>query len=248
MNAKIPLLKNTYAVSYIPTSEDLNKLRQWLLVEEQKHKEGFYCNWKIIYDHYDKKQLAVVYVKTKPVGFAIWNFDYEKIPEIKIMEIKPTYRRRGLGRILVDNLLNFLRNKYDVVFVECSPHESESFWKNIGFQEFPQQHIFNTRPNKHLFLMLIPSLDYSVEFQNKEVFEMWDEEPYLAKELNPAFSWNLDFKDGTRVLTKPVIQPSHYDWRLRWRKGDAVIKDGKIKYYGEEIDSRIFTIIKELPI
>lgn len=241
-------MNDVYSVSYFPTIKEVREIEKWLLTEEIKWKEGFYCNWKIIYEHYQKQQLAVLFEKSKPIGFAIWNYDYEKVPEIKIMEIKPTYRKRGLGRLLVENILNFLRNEYCVVFVECSPHESESFWKNLRFQEFPQKHVLNTRSNKHLFLTLLPSLDYSIEIQNKEVLEMWDEEPCLAKEINPVFTWNLDFKDGTRVLTKPIIQPSHYEWRLRWRKGDNIIKDGKIKYYGDEIDNRIFTMIKELPI
>lgn len=248
MTTKTSDKKDIYTVSYLPQSIHITEIEAWLLAEESKTKEGFYCNWRIIYEHYQKQQFAVLLKKSKPIGFAIWNFDYGKVPEIKIIEIKPTYRKKGLGRLLVENILNFLRNEYCVVIVECSPHESESFWKKLGFQEFPQNHILNTRSNKHLFITLLPNSDYSIEIQNDEVLEMWDEEPCIAKETNPVFTWNLDFKDGTRVLTKPIIQPSHYEWRLRWRKGDNIIKDGKIKYYGDEIDNRIFTMVTELPI
>ena len=50
-------------------------------------------------------------------------------------------------------------------------------------------------------------------------------------------------------LKKPIIHPCRKDWRIRWTQNEKVIKDDKIKRFGNiEIDHSSYMIIMELPV
>ncbi len=239
-----------YEVTFSPKDKQLIEIEKWLLAEKRKTDTGFYCNWKSIKSSYNKNELATISFKNKAIGFATWQLTTDKTAKIEITEIKPSFRKKGIGRELITQLINFLKNK-DVFVIElqCSPKNSEYFWKRLGFEEFPEpleNYNFNQDYNKPLYYILKEYLQTSSVKSEGETIELWNNEPHKAKDTIPSYIWNIKFIDGTRILSKPIIKPAHNEWRLRWRINGNTIKDGRIKYFKSEIDFATFIIINEL--
>lgn len=57
--------------------------------------------------------------------------------QIAIIEVHPAHRRRGYGTLLAKHIVNHLRlNGALVAHLECNPHESEPFWRSLGFFDY----------------------------------------------------------------------------------------------------------------
>lgn len=240
----------TSTVSFSPTSQEIGQIEQWLTDERNETGEGFLCNWRVIKSAFDENEIATILIDGEPVGFITWQIFSKRCAEIVIAEVKPSHRNRGLGKSLVNSLFEFFRKKNIVVVsLECSPESSEPIWRKLGFVDFPdtpEKYNLNPYGNKNLYRVLIPSLQTS-QAGVGETIELWNDEPYIALSSSPNYIWNLEFKQGGRELVKPIVHPSHYDWRMRWSDNGKVIKDSKVKHFGSEIDFRRFIIISELP-
>ena len=253
MTTEIQNKIDTFHVSFSPTDKQVGEIEKWLIAERKKTGDGFYCNWDIIKSSFDKNELATISLKTKTVGFATWRLTTDKTARIEIAEVKPTHRKKGIGKKLTTELLNFLQDKnIFVVDLQCSPETSEPVWKRLGFVEFPdppENYNFNYDGNKKLFSILTEHLQTSSVQHTDETIELWNDEPYTTDENTPpTYIWNLEFKNGTRKLSKPIIHPGHYEWRIRWRINGNTIEDDKVKRFGKEIDFGTFIIIDELTL
>lgn len=242
---------NSYQVTFSPTDKQVEEIEMWLIAERRKTGDGFYCNWNIIKSSFDNNELATISLNNKTIGFATWRLTTTKTARIEITEVKPTHRRKGVGKKLTNQLLNFLKGKgVCVVDLQCSPDTSEPVWKRLGFVEFPdpsKNYNFNNNDNKKLYKILTEHLQISSVQRDNETIELWNDEPYTTDEnIPPTYIWNLEFIDGTRKLSKPIIHPAHYEWRIRWRISGKTIEDAKIKYFQTEIDFGTFIIIDEL--
>ncbi len=242
---------DSYHVNFSPTDKQVDEIEKWLIAERQKTGDGFYCNWNIIKSSFDKNELATISFNNNTIGFATWRLLTDKTARIEITEVKPTHRKKGIGKKLTTQLLNFLKNKgICVVDLQCSPDTSEPVWKRLGFAEFPdppENYNFNSDDNKKLYSILTEHLQTSSVQSADETIELWNDEPYTTNENTPpTYIWNLEFIDRTRKLSKPIIHPAHYEWRLRWRINGKTIKDDKVKRFNTEIDFGTFIIIDEL--
>ena len=125
-------------VSFNPTKKQLIEIEGWLLRERSQTGEGFYCNRRIIKNSFSKNEMATISKTSKTVGFAIWNNIADFSVTIDIAEIKPRYRKKGLGEELISRLIDYLisLNIY-VAYLECMPESSEFFWRHLGFIDFP---------------------------------------------------------------------------------------------------------------
>lgn len=47
----------TFEINTNPTKENLNKIKTWLIDENRKSKQGFYCNWNVIEKSFEKKRI-----------------------------------------------------------------------------------------------------------------------------------------------------------------------------------------------
>ncbi len=237
-------------VSFSPTINQIDEIEKWLIAERKKTGEGFYCNWNIIKASFQNNQLGIITYNKKTIGFATWMLTSDLTARIDIAEIKPTYRNKGIGRVLIMQLLSFLKKRnICVIDLQCSPSNSEDVWKRLGFIDFPdnpEKYGFYFDEDKRLYITLIPTLQPSQNHESDETIELWNDEPYLTKDVQPTYKWNLEFKNGTRELVMPIIQPGHYDWRIRWQIKDKTIVDNKVKRFGKEIVFGKFIIIKEL--
>lgn len=243
----------TYQVSFSPTDKQVEEIEKWLIAERKKTGDGFYCNWNIIKSSFDKNELATISLNNKTIGFATWRLTSDKTARIEISEVKPTYRKKGFGRKLITELLKFLKDKnICVVDLQCSPETSEPIWKRLGFVDFPDRpdkYNFNSDTNKKLYTILTEHLQTSSVQDTNETIELWNDEPYRTNENTPpTYIWNLEFIEGTRKLSKPIIHPGHYDWRLRWRINGKTIKDDKVKRFKTEVDFETFIIIDVLTL
>jgi len=253
MTTEIKNIIDSYQVTFSPTDKQVSEIEKWLIAERQKTGEGFYCNWNIIKSSFGKNELATILLNNKTIGFATWGLTTNKTARIEIIEIKPTHRKKGIGKKLTTQLLNFLIDKdVCVVDLQCSPETSEPVWKRLGFVEFPDQpenYNFNSDDNKKLYTILKEHLQTSSVQSADETIELWNDEPYKTNENTPpTYIWNLEFIEGTRKLLKPIIHPGHYEWRLRWKINGKIITDDKVKRFKTVIDFGTFIIIDQLTL
>lgn len=231
-------------VNFVPNRKHLSQIEKWLIEEMNETNQGFYSNWGIIFKAFEKGELIILTENDYAIGFLVFNTT-ELIIEIDIAELKPDYRKKGLGRKLIDETLIEFQNR-GVIICElfCSPESSEPIWKSMGFLNFPKL----PRSTKiRMYKILIPFLSTNEEGDSNEKIELWDLEPYQVKFNEPKWVWNLTFKENSRELLKPIIQPSTYDWQICWRNESREIVD-KTKYFmGLNILSGSFLIIRDLP-
>jgi predicted GNAT family acetyltransferase len=253
MTSEILNATDSYQVIFSPTNKQVDEIEKWLIAEKKETGNGFYCNWNIIESSFYKNELVTISYNNKTIGFATWRLTTDKTARIEIAEVKPTHRKKGFGKKLTNQLLNFLKDKGAcVVDLQCAPETSEPIWKRLGFVEFPdpsKNYNFNYDGDKKLYMILSEHLPTSSVQRADETIELWNDEPYTTDENTPpTYLWNIDFIDGTRKLSKPIIHPAHYDWRLRWKINGKTIKDDKVKRFKTEIYFGDFIIIDELPI
>ncbi len=246
-------IDDVFDVTFSPSYNQLNEIKAWLIEEEGKSDDGFYCRWQDITSSFDKNELAIISSKKNAIGFVTWRISTEKTAHIGIMEVRPGFRRRGVGRHLTNELLCFLKGQgIYVVELQCSPSSSENAWKCLGFLEFPTapNHNFNIGANKRLYTIIIEHLPVNLSPLSKETIELWDDEPRMIKNNTVCkYLWNVEVMPSTRKLIKPIIHPASYKWRLRWKVNGTIQSDSLIKLFGtQQIDFDSFLIIDELPI
>lgn len=116
------------------TRDDLSPIEAWLKSEwEANGREcGFYNNLDIIAKGQSRGDLSVV-VRSRdefPVGFYLGTKE-----SMDIMEIRPEFRRQGLGRRLAKHGLGRIRKSGEFgVLIMCQPVESIQFWQAMGFR------------------------------------------------------------------------------------------------------------------
>lgn len=237
-----------YSISLDPITQHLEEIEKWLIAERDTNGEGFYCNWTIIKNFYARNELVVLLVDNKPVGFCCWRKTSNLSGQINIFEIRPDYRGKGLGLSFTNKLLAFFvsKNIY-VVDLQCVPENSESFWRKLGFIDVPPSIHFWDKQTTHLFKRLVP---YQQQVQNHNGYnyiEIWDLEPYAAKNRESKWKWDLNITNEKKI-SLPIIQPCEQDWRIKFVQGGKVIIDDKIKRFGNiEIYNGPYAIITELP-
>ncbi len=93
--------------------------------------KGFYNNTTLIEEVQKKDELTVA-IDNKdnlPVAFYLGNGCNSAI-----LEVRPDYRGKGIGRLLVEHIIKCAKNKgYPGISGSCSP-ESLPFWLKMGFE------------------------------------------------------------------------------------------------------------------
>jgi predicted GNAT family acetyltransferase len=242
---------NLNQVNFSPTIKQINEIERWLIAENRKTGDGFYCNWMSIKNSFDKQQMITISANNKTVGFATFDIESKNTAVIEIVEIRPSCRKMGFARELTNELFNFFERQFiKVVFLNCSPETSEPIWKKIGFIEFPDPiDNYNSRAlsGKPLYKILTDHMQTNTFEFADETIELWNKEPHKTNEnTQHTYLWNLEFINGTRKLIKPIIQPGNRYWRMRWRINGKTVKDDSIKYFKNEFNFGNFIIIDEL--
>lgn len=255
MNRRLHDARGDYEITFSPTDMQFADVERWLASESKEMDSGFYCNWNVIQSSFHKNELAIALWDGLTVGFATWTISTDKTARIEIEEIKPSHRGRGIGKRLTHDLLDHLATKgIFVVDLECAPSESEQFWKNVGFLEFPdppEKYKYGFTSNKRLYTIIVDNLrESNTVGDSDEMIELWNDESYRIKPgMLPTYVWQLEFVGTTRNLPKPIIHPAGKDWHIRWMRHGETIFEGKVKRLtsdGVNFDS--FVIVESLPL
>lgn len=217
----------TAGINLTPTQLDLRKIEEWLIEEEKASNEGFYCNWTIIENAFNNNTLVTLDFQNSPIGFIVWSKG-EIYAEIDILEIKPEYRRRGVGKLFFEEISKYFKQKgFLAIELFCSPRESEPFWKNMGFIKFPNRGY--SESDLTYFKPLIRVQPNSENELTDNKIELWDVEPYQKNNSIPKWTWYIEHKNNKLIL--PIIQPCNCNWNLRWTRNGEIIREDKVKNF-----------------
>lgn len=237
-----------YNLNFNPTQNQLLEIEKWLINEQRENGEGFINNWTIISSAFDNNKLVVIEINKYSIGFVVYQIQ-GLIGKIDIAAISPKYRKKGIGkRIITDLLMEFKSRGVLVTELFCMPENSEGFWKKTGFFNFPE--LPNNNHEIRMYKPLVSSIKTSMNFElsNKdEIIELWNEVPHRADKVESKWKWKLDFKENTQIIKEAIIHPAHYDWQICWRKGDVIKEKDKVKYFeSEQVEYGNYIIIRKL--
>lgn len=216
-------------IKFNPTKNDLKEVKKWLKEEKEKSgkSEGFFCNWAIIKEAYNNKRFISLRLNKKAIGFCIWQKD-EIYAKIDIFAIQLEYRRKGFGKFLFKNTINYLKQKNILLLkLFCEPRESEKFWRKMGFIKFP--HGINGQPDLTFYKPLIKVKNTTRKPDALNKLELWDLEPYQINDRKPKWSWDIK----NNHLLNPIILACNPDWNIRWTKNGKIINEEKIKRFSQ---------------
>jgi hypothetical protein len=60
-----------FQINTAPTQFDLEEIEKWLIEEDKKFNEGFYCNLTIIEKAFNNNELVTLDFKERPIGFLV---------------------------------------------------------------------------------------------------------------------------------------------------------------------------------
>lgn len=125
-------LEQPYAICR-PSQSDIDELLRWLEAEYISTGEGHWSNRDLIQEAYVEQQLTVITHADAVVGFAAGRFGLD------LISVKSANQRRGIGRMLVEYLINRARDQdIPVLRVQCAPSSSLPFWERMGFELYGQ--------------------------------------------------------------------------------------------------------------
>jgi predicted GNAT family acetyltransferase len=120
-------------LEFNPTKAQLNKIKRWLKEEKDQTDDGLYCNWYMIERFFERGQLIVGLLENSPTAFMTYNQNGSTII-FDLMEVKPSHRKKGLGKEFVFESISRLKSKeIKKIEVDCINEGSGQFCKQIGF-------------------------------------------------------------------------------------------------------------------
>ena len=231
-------------LNFNPTEKHLADIKNWLIDEWNKSNSGFYCNWNIIEDEFAENNVSIITENDCAIGFAVYRI-YEFHAIIDITEIKPSERKKGIAKKLIDGTLEHFKLKGVLVCkLYCSPENSEPFWKRIGFENCPNLP-HDTKIN--MFKPLVETLQPKENAETDTTISLWNCEPYLADRENAKWNWDLSFTADNETLMKPIIFPVSSDWQAELTKNGEKIITEKVKRFSVDMaDYGSFMIIRKV--
>jgi predicted GNAT family acetyltransferase len=240
LNVKKTVLK----LEFNPNDKHIADVKNWLIDEWNNTNSGFYCNWNIISDEFSENNVSVITENDNAIGFVVYRI-YEFHALIDIVEIKPTERKKGVAKKLIDGTLEYFKQKGVLVCkLYCSPENSEPFWKSIGFENFP---ILPHDTKINMFKPLIETLQPKENAETNTKISLWNCEPYQADRQNAKWNWDLEFETDNETLVKPIIFPVSSVWQAELTKNGQKLLSEKVKRFPVDIaDYGSFMIIRKV--
>ena len=84
--------------------------------------------------------LFIAQIEGKTIGCAGFRQNSQEIAEVKRMYVKPEYRRQGIGRALLQTVINQTRNigyKKLRLDTACFAKQAQALYHSFGFQKIP---------------------------------------------------------------------------------------------------------------
>lgn len=234
-------------ISFKPKQEHLNEIAEWI-IDKIRIPIKSSGNWDCITTAYENKNLVIATFKNKTVGFYAFSI-YNLSISINVAEVNSDFRKKGIARLLLEEIIKKYEKSIYALHLFCSPESSQKIWKKLGFKYFPNNSENNRSTRIEMYRNIKPFLKYkkNISKTENEIIEIWNDEPYNTKDKNPTWIWNLKFIKKTRILEKPIIHFGHYEWRIRWRKGNEIFKDCKYKCFDNTNEIYNYMLIREMP-
>ena len=237
-----------------PTEEELEQIKNWLISEKNTEGHSFICNWETAINRYRNKEskLFSFNIGNKVVGFVSYTeFKSEKCKTIEIdyFVIEQSYRNNGIGKAFYSKLdQKFRKLGFIVAKLFCMPQESENFWRKMGYIEFPREFYSETVTYKiHELSYYKPLIDIQFPNENiddENVLKLWAKRPENVNENDDAnWVWQIN-ESGD--LEKPIIFPRQPDWKICWKRNGTIVKDKKVKHFGNQVNVGGFFYITKL--
>ncbi len=227
-----------------PTLQHLNEIRKWLQKEDRLSNEGFFCQMDIIENSFQKNKLIVITKDDVAIGFLTFYYsDY--IVNIEIAEVKPSERKKGIGKLLLQGSFNrFIEDGVFVAQLFCAPASSEKIWKRMGFNNFPNGII--REPRIYLYKILVETTELYKQENVAELIELWDSEDY-GNEIPPMWRWEIVRQEKSNKLVKPIIHPCSDKWSVAHKFRSETREKRIMKYFDMgKHDGGHFLIVTEL--
>lgn len=239
-------------VSFNPHNEHINQIHEWITSDEKRLKDGLQPNWNYILEGFSKNRAAIALSDCSAVGFAVWKPHEADSYSIDFLQIKSNVRKLGIGTLLVSEVEEMLIRKGALmVFGNSINENSDSFWLKMGNSRLAESQFDRNRlhhDEKFMFKILVDTLQPNLTNESQETLELWENEDYRINEGQPAnFVWALEFKPGSRILTKPIVVPAEADWMVRWSRNGHNLKHCQVKRFPQNESTGHFLIVRKLP-
>lgn len=191
----------------------------------KKGKSGihFWHNNDIIAQAFnDCEALVALNSQKEIVGYMVWNIYDEMAAEINIVEVKEQYRRRGVFKIMLEELSKNFPDVYALSATVLS--QSEKIFAKAGWKAIGKKYIkiikagldaVNNLPDGQV--IAVCSID----------FYKFKAEPEKHRGLIKYYKINLD---GKNKLRQPIITNHHTDGYIGIYANKKLIAEGKAKY------------------
>jgi GNAT superfamily N-acetyltransferase len=111
--------------------DDLDAILQWLKREYEDDGNKLWCNKHWIERAFKSGELWVIRRGGEAVAFQVGDYGAD------IACVRSNFRGHGLGTALfAASLERSIRDDVNVLFGECSPRESLTFWEKMGFEQY----------------------------------------------------------------------------------------------------------------
>jgi len=226
-----------------PTESHFLEIESWLKEENKNGCFGFLCNLDTIERAFREGKLIVFLVNKRVVGFIVYTLD-GFVVDIDIAEIKYSERKKGYGKQMVENFIESFKSSGVLAVKLFCESDIKAAWESMGFIESPK---FPHDNRIWMHRIVGDSAPLLTEEDLGEVIQLWNKEPYLSNEDNYSWSWKVEYEGESNCLSKPIIFPSSYEWKIAWNNGVCTDEGTKVKRFrGGEIDFSGFVIIREL--
>jgi len=220
--------ENVLKVNLNPTKKHFSDIEKWLIKEFNETNQGFYCSFDSIISAFSENRLSVITENDYAIGFVVYTIT-NLSSKIELAEIKPSQRRNGIAKKLVNGTLGFIKSKGVLItHLYCSPENSEQFWKKMGFYNFPKSINYGQIKMYRPILDSLKSINPSSECCDK--IQLW--ETYCSDKENPKYEWKLKFERQSKKLIRPVILPVNSDWNISLTLNGNKLVDTIIKRVG----------------
>ena len=208
------------------------------LLEDEERTEGpsFICNWRVIEALFNNSMAFCLRINSEAVAFITWQDRVDhRVVELVVAAVKLELRRQGHGGELVRETLSSLQQKGVLAVVaECTPSDSEEFWRKHCFVDFPHECCTGgNRSGVELFRSLASYGRPFLPGSSLVEMELWHKSTHGVQTddiANTRIQLQIN-KNGNFVDELAV--PAMPDWKVRLTFQDGTEKVQKVK--------RIFT-------
>ena len=232
-------------VSFTSTEQDVYEIRSWIDYPDS--------NISTVYDCYKNNSLIIATLNNKVIAYYALIVN-EVSMFISLAEVKKEFRNKGVGKIILNEIeRKFYNTQYKALYLYCSPQESQFYWKKIGFDYFPENLRKNRNEKTYMYKIINPileSIDHNqiCKTDEHEYLEVWNDKSSFVEDIAANWIWKLDFVDiNSRILKFPFLFFGDDHWKVRWSKGDKIIKECDYKYFDRKNEIYECMFIDKMP-